>query len=76
MTGQYLALRIAHHHLAELIKVHGARTILIQFFNDSIEFIRCEGCQQFADKASEGVGGDVALALLVVDSETFLKLLN
>ena len=28
MTGQHLALWIAHHHLAELIKVHGAGAVL------------------------------------------------
>ena len=33
---------LAHHHLTKLVKVHGARAIFINFFNDAIQILRGE----------------------------------
>merc|ERR1711870_196335 len=57
-----------HHHFTEFIKVHGSRAILIKF-------LISEGSKQFPDERSQGVIGDEALALLVVDPERVLELL-
>ena len=65
----------SHHHFTEFIKVHGSRAILIKFLNDSIQFLISEGSEQFPDQRSQGVIGDEALALLVVDPECVLELL-
>ena len=62
------SVRLGHHHLTELVEVHGAGTVLVQLLNNAVQLVWREGCQQFADKASESLGVDVALALLVVDS--------
>ena len=32
-------LWFGHHHLAELIKVHGSASILVQFLDDSIKLL-------------------------------------
>ena len=32
--------KLAHHHGTELIKVHGARAIFIDLFNDAVQVLR------------------------------------
>ena len=36
-------LRLGHHHLAELVKVHGARAVLIELLKDAFDFLVSEG---------------------------------
>ena len=60
-------LRLGHHHLAELVKVHGAGAVLIKLLKDAFQLIRGEGGQQLADEASECFCCDVTQALLVID---------
>ena len=69
------SITLGHHHLTELIKVHGSRTILIQFFNDSLQFLISERSKQLSNQSSQSLGGDEALTLLVVDPECVLQLL-
>ena len=77
LFSQYLvsSITLGHHHLTELIKVHGSRTILIQFFNDSLQFLISERSKQLSNQSSQSLGGDEALTLLVVDPECVLQLL-
>jgi hypothetical protein len=60
-------LRLGHHHLAELVKVHRAGPVLVELLEDALQLLVLEGRQQLADEAAKGVGGDVAEPLLVVD---------
>ena len=62
-------LRLTHHHLAEFVKVHGSGAVLIQLGNDAIQLLVSEGGEQLSDERPQGVVGDEALALLVVDPE-------
>ena len=62
-----LVLRLGHHHLTELIKVHGPGAVLIQLLNDAIELLVREGGEQLSDQSSQGLVGDVAKTLFVVD---------
>ena len=64
-------VRLGHHHLAELIKVHGPGSVLIQFLDDSLQLLVSERSQELPDQSPQGLSGDEALALLVVDSERF-----
>ena len=63
-----LVLWLGHHHLAELIEVHRARTILIELLKDSLKLLVGERRQQLRDQTPQGVGGDVAQTLLVIHS--------
>merc|ERR1711917_7342 len=65
--------RLSHHHLAELVKVHGAAAVLVQLLNDAVQFFICERGQELPDESSQCFGGDVAQSLLVVDPEGVLE---
>merc|ERR1719384_1952856 len=67
--------RLGHHHLAELIKVHGSGAVLVQFLNDSFQLLVCQRGEQLSNQAPERLGGDESLALLVVHPEGVLQLL-
>jgi hypothetical protein len=62
-----LLLRRAHHHLAELVEVHGAAAVLVQLLNDAVQLLVGEGGEQLADEAAKGVHRDEAFAGTVVD---------
>merc|ERR1712172_134504 len=62
------------HHLAEFIKVHGSGAIFIELINDAIKLLVSEGGEQLSDQASEGLVGDEALVVLVVQPESVLEL--
>ena len=59
-------LRLGHHHLAELVKVHGARAVLIELLKDAFDFLVSEGGKQLCDQAPQGFCGDESLTLPVV----------
>ena len=69
MQGEAL-LGLGHHHLAEFVKVHGAGAVLIKLLQDALQLLVGEGGEQLPDEASQGLSGDVAKALLVVDPKT------
>ena len=56
-----------HHHLAELVKVHGAGTVLVQLLDDTVKLVVGEGRQQLGDQAAQCVHRDKSLPSLVVD---------
>ena len=62
-------LGLGHHHLAELIKVHGAGAVLVELLQDALQLLLRERGEELSDETTQGLGGDVAQALLVVDSE-------
>ena len=55
-----------HHHFTEFIKVHGSGAIFIELINDAIKLLVSQGGEQLSDQASEGLVGDEALVVLVV----------
>ena len=81
-------LRFCHHHLAELVKVHGSGPVLVQllddveawqlwqlddslvtaYLDDAVQLLVTQGGQQLADQRPQGVVGDEAETLSVVDS--------
>merc|ERR1719153_1820322 len=65
--------RFSHHHLAELVEVHGSRTVLIQLFKDSLQFLVRKRSQQLRDETSEGFCSDVAKTFLVINPECILE---
>ena len=67
-------LRLAHHHLAELVEVHGAAPILVQLGDNPIQLLVGERAEQLGNEGPEGVHGDEALPVLVVDPEGVLQL--
>ena len=68
--GYLISLLLAsHHHLTELVKVHGPGAVLVQFLDDAVELLVSEGGEQLPNERPQGVIGDEALALLVVDPE-------
>ena len=69
-----LVLWLGHHHLTELVKVHRAGAVLVQLLKDALHLLISERSQQLGDQAPQGLGGDEALALLVVDPEGILQL--
>ena len=56
-----------HHHLAELVKVHGAGPGLAQLLDDTVQRGVGEGRQQLGDQAPQCVHRDKSLPSLVVD---------
>merc|ERR1711994_285503 len=68
-------LGLGHHHFTELVEIHGAGSILVQFLNDSFELLISQGSKQFTNQGPQGLGCDEALALLVVDPEGVLQFL-
>ena len=67
-------LRLAHHHLAELVEVHGAAAVLVQLGDDPVQLLVGEGAEELGNEGPEGVHGDEALPVLVVDPEGVLQL--
>ena len=63
---QKLSLRLGHHHLAELIEVHGPAAVLVELLQDALQLLLGEGGQQLGDEAPQGVRADEPLALLVI----------
>ena len=55
-------------------KVHRAGAILVELLEDALHLLVGQGRQQLGDQASQGLGGDEALPLLVVDPERVLQL--
>ena len=70
----FSVLRLAHHHLAELVEVHGAAAVLVQLGDDPVQLLVGEGTEELGDEGPEGVHGDEALPVLVVDPEGVLQL--
>ena len=58
------AVRLGHHHLAELVKVHRAAPVLVQLLDNSLKLLVGEGREQLGDQAPQGLGGDESLTLL------------
>ena len=56
----------SHHHLAELVKVHRAGTVLVQLLQDSLQLLLGEGGEQLGDETPQSVRADEPLALLVI----------
>ena len=65
--NQFLLLRRAHHHLAELVKVHGAAAVLVELLDDAVQLFLREGGQQLANQATQRLHRDETLASSVVD---------
>ena len=66
-----IAILTSHHHLAEFIKVHGSGAVFIELINDSIQLLVSQGGEQLSDQGSEGLVGDEALVVLVVEPEKY-----
>jgi hypothetical protein len=62
-----LLLRRAHHHLAELVKVHRPAPVLVQLLDDPVQLVVRQRGQQFPDQPAQRVHRDEALALAIVD---------
>ena len=69
-----IAILTSHHHLAEFIKVHGSGAIFIELINNAIQLLVSQGGEQLTDQAPEGLVGDEALVVLVVEPEGVLQL--
>merc|ERR1719468_153329 len=69
----YLVLRLTHHHLTELIKVHGSGSVLVKLGNDAVQLLVSEGGEQLGDEAPECVHGDESLTILVINPESVLQ---
>merc|ERR1719357_2361143 len=67
-------LWLCHHHLAELIKVHGSRTIFIKFLKNTLKFLFSQRGKEFSNQSPKCLCCDVAKTLLVVNSESILQL--
>merc|ERR1712213_202727 len=67
-------LRLTHHHLAELVEVHGTAAVLVQFGDDPVQLLVSQGGEELGNQPPQDVHGDEALALLVVDPEGVLEL--
>ena len=61
-----LILRLGHHHLAELVKVHRAGAVLVQLLQDPLQLLLGEGGEQLGDETPQSVCADEPLALLVI----------
>ena len=59
----------SHHHLAELVEVHGAGAVLVELLQDALKLLVLKGSQQLGDEAPQCVRRDEALALCVVQPE-------
>ena len=59
----------SHHHLAELVEVHGAGAVLVELLQDALQLLVLKGSQQLGDEAPQCVSRDEALALCVVQPE-------
>ena len=44
-----LSISLAHHHLAELVKVHGAGAVLVDLLDDAVEVLFRESGVQLSD---------------------------
>ena len=63
-----------HHHLTELVKVHGAGAILVQLVNDPVQLLLGERLQQLRDQPPQGVHSDEPFSIFVVDPENLILL--
>merc|ERR1711982_76587 len=68
-----LLLWLCHHHLTELIKVHGSRTIFIKFLKNTLKFLFSKRCEEFSNQSSKCLCCDVAKTLLVINPESILE---
>merc|ERR1719315_416371 len=66
-------LWLCHHHLTELIKVHGSRTIFIKLLKNTLKFLFCERSKEFSNQSSKCLCSDVAKTLLVINPESILQ---
>ena len=66
-------LRSTHHHLTELVKVHGAGAILVQLVNDPVQLLLGERLQQLRDQPPQGVHSDEPFPIFVIDPEKLKK---
>ena len=41
-----LVLGLGHHHLAELVEVHGPAAVLVELLQDALQLLVSEGSQQ------------------------------
>merc|ERR1719348_795736 len=73
MASVKLFLWGTHHHLTELIEVHGSTTIFIQLINDAVEFICREGSEQLAYQLSQSVHCNEPLTFFVIETECILQ---
>jgi len=64
---------LAHHHLTELVKVHGTTSILVNLIDDAVEILRGQPRVQFGDDLPQLAGGDEAGAVFVVHPERLLQ---
>jgi hypothetical protein len=67
-------LLLGHHHATELVKVHRPRSVLVDLLNDAVEVLFRQPRVKLGDNLSQLVGRDVAVGILVVDSEGLLQL--
>ena len=44
---------LAHHHLAELVKVHGAGAVLVDLLDDAVEVLFCQSGVELRDDLSQ-----------------------
>ena len=65
---------LGHHHLAELVKVHGARSVLVDFLDDAVEVVGGQPGVELGDDLAELAGGDEAGAVAIVHPEGLLQL--
>ena len=59
----------SHHHLAELVEVHGAGAVLVELLQDALQLLLGEGSQQLRDQTSQCVRADETLSFLIVQPE-------
>ena len=62
-------LWLCHHHLTELIKIHGSRSILIKFLKNTFQFLFSERSKEFSNQSSQCLCGYVAKTLLVINPD-------
>ena len=63
-------------HFTELVEVHGTAPILVQLGDDPIQLLTGEGAELLGNEGPEGVHGDKALPVLVIDPEGVLQLID
>ena len=64
------------HEVHELVKVDGAAAVLVHLLEDADQLGLGQLGVQLPENLLEGVSGDEAVTLLVVDAECFLQLLS
>ncbi len=56
-------LLVAHHHLAELVKVHGAGSVLVDLVDDAVQVLGGQPRVKLGDDLAQLAGGDEAGAV-------------